>query len=149
SHDGRLLLTGTDDGLVRLWDAADGRLLAPLPRVEQKVVALDFSPDGRSFLTASYSDDRKSSLCVWDVGTRRVRRALDLDGRKAPPAFGPDGGPPLLAGNGALPCLWDPESDGPPRFVSARQPRGPYYHSLTLGPGGETFLTGEDGGARL
>jgi WD40 repeat protein len=145
--DGGLLLTGTEDGLVRLWDAADSRLLAPLPPVERKVVALDFSPDGRSFLTASYFEG-KSSLRVWDTGTRRVRRKLDLDGRKALAAFCPESRTVLLARHGALPCLWDVESDAQPRFVETHQ-GGPYYHNLALTPDRARFLTGDDDGAWL
>src|SRR5262249_15142186 len=39
SPDGRLLLTGTEDGLVRLWDAPAGLRVAPLPCGSPKVVA--------------------------------------------------------------------------------------------------------------
>ncbi len=46
SPDGRILASGGRDG-VRLWDAATGDALPPLPQDLPRVSALAFSPDGR------------------------------------------------------------------------------------------------------
>jgi WD40 repeat protein len=53
SPDGALLATACDDGNVRLWDAATGRLIAPPLAHPRRVNDLAFSPDGGYLATAS------------------------------------------------------------------------------------------------
>ena len=47
SPDGKIIATAHKSKHVRLWDAADGRLLVPPIRCDADVSALAFSPDGR------------------------------------------------------------------------------------------------------
>jgi hypothetical protein len=51
SPDGRLLVTTTDDGTVRLWEAAGRRLRAALPHRRGRTAAR-FSPDGKMLAAA-------------------------------------------------------------------------------------------------
>lgn len=71
SLDGALLATGNLDGTADLWRAEDGALLATLPGHTDRVAALEFSPDGRWLVTAS-----------WDRSARR----WSLDPVRSPPA---------------------------------------------------------------
>jgi WD40 repeat protein len=52
SHDGRLLVTGSDDGNVRLWDARTGEPRGVID-VDAQVRDLTLTPDGRSLYTAN------------------------------------------------------------------------------------------------
>jgi WD40 repeat protein len=45
----RVLAAGVDDGTVRIWDTANGRLLRELPL--QQAAAVRFTPDGRRLMT--------------------------------------------------------------------------------------------------
>jgi WD40 repeat protein len=55
--DGRLLVSGSGDRTVRLWDAKSGAAIgAPLKGHEGEVLSVAFSPDGR--VIASGSADR-------------------------------------------------------------------------------------------
>lgn len=63
SPDGRLLASGGDDAVVKLWETATGREVATLSGHSLGVKALSFSSDGR--LLVSGSDDGSARL--WDV----------------------------------------------------------------------------------
>lgn len=62
SPNDRLLATGGSRGIVRIWDAADGRLLQQLGREGPGIVGLAFDADGRRLFTATID-----TLTVWDT----------------------------------------------------------------------------------
>ncbi len=72
SADGALAVTGSEDGLVRLWDAAAGSLVAELPGHRDIVTSVALSPDGT--MLASGSWDR--SVRLWDTAQRRELAVL-------------------------------------------------------------------------
>jgi len=66
SPDGKRILTASDDGSARLWDAATGKPIGePLIGHNGSVLSVAFSPDGRRFVTASA--DKTAQL--WDTKT--------------------------------------------------------------------------------
>ncbi len=77
SHDGRLVLAVSRDGIASLWDAASGQPLGlpmenPGPQMQS---AFNFSPDGR-FIMASSVD---GSVRLWKVDTSQPL-PMPLDG---------------------------------------------------------------------
>jgi WD40 repeat protein len=112
SADGRTVLTGSQDGTVRLWDAATGAELChyentalpatPKENAEsaggehagQPVQAVAFSPDGKTLAWAS------RRICLCDRATRKELRRLGKEGDHVLCiGFSPDGRI-LAAGNG-------------------------------------------------
>ncbi|HZT83353.1 MAG TPA: hypothetical protein VFA26_24190, partial [Gemmataceae bacterium] len=65
SHDDRLVLTASQDGTARLWDARTGKAKGPAFFHGQPVKAAVFSPDSRLVLTASVDFTAR----LWDVST--------------------------------------------------------------------------------
>jgi WD40 repeat protein len=53
SPDRKTVLTGGSDGAARLWSAADGKPVGLTIRHESPVKFVAFSPDGKTFLTAT------------------------------------------------------------------------------------------------
>ena len=72
-HDGRRIVTGSDEGLF-VWDAATGNLLKHLGEGTAKVFAVAVSPDGRHALTGNHNDHAESALSLWDLETGKVLR---------------------------------------------------------------------------
>jgi len=68
SPDGKVLATGSFDGLVRLWDMATGdELLPPIHAHSEPVISAAFSLDGHVLATASLDQTIK----LWEFATRR------------------------------------------------------------------------------
>ena len=68
SPDGTLVATGTEDGILRLWNVQTGSLEKALPH-DRRVEAVVFGPKGKRLATASNTE-----LCVWDLpGAKKVR----------------------------------------------------------------------------
>jgi WD40 repeat protein len=88
SHDDRLVLTASDDGTARLWDA---RSLAPRGKAfshSMSVLGAIFSPDSRLVLTGSADTTAR----LWDVNTgRSIGPTIPHRGRVTAAAFSPDG----------------------------------------------------------
>lgn len=92
SHDSRLIASLAQDGDVKLWDAAQGRLLRSIPGHGMYSEALSFSPDDTAIVAA----DGNMGLRVSDVRTGRTLRIIA--NAAGPVAFTPDGRT-LLASN--------------------------------------------------
>jgi len=63
SPDGRFLVTGGEDNLVKLWDIASGKEMRSFVGHENWVLSVAFSPDGKRV----YSSSRDGMIKQWDV----------------------------------------------------------------------------------
>ena len=130
SSDGRLVATGTSQGVLRLWETATGEKKQDFKANEKSpgsVKSIGFSPDGRFMVTTSTSDPDTNAR-LWDVATgKQIRRfamdddnderynvtavALSLDGRLGL-TWGFSSGINQMVFEGAnTPRLWDATSE--------------------------------------
>ena len=88
SPDGEWLVTGEDEGAVRLWSVSPLREAAVIGHHAARIKSVAFSPDGRE--VASAGDDK--IIALWDV---RRRRLITHVGTHTAPVlsvtFSPDG----------------------------------------------------------
>jgi WD40 repeat protein/tetratricopeptide (TPR) repeat protein len=144
SPDGRSILTGSRDGLARLWD---GELGQPVGRVlvyGSLVTSVAFSPDGKTILTGSL--DRQVRL--WNVASgHRIGPTVEFASPIDAIALSPDGTTILTVSRDKTARLWD-AATGQPLGQPMAQPA--FVRSVAFSPDGKTILTGGlDGTARL
>jgi WD40 repeat protein len=69
SNDGRTLVTGATNGIVRLWDVASGAAIGtPLTGLKPFAMTVDMSPGGSTVVGA----DSTGHVLLWDVTTGTV-----------------------------------------------------------------------------
>jgi len=82
------VVTASEDGTARLWDAATGKVLGEPMKHDGRVFSAEFSPDGQRVVTAS--EDKTAQ--VWDAASGKpIGQSLKHDGRVFSAQFSPDG----------------------------------------------------------
>jgi RNA polymerase sigma factor (sigma-70 family) len=138
SPDGRTILAGHYDGLLRLWDTATGNMRAAFPSDGDVVWGIDVSRDGRHAVTGSSN----GTVRVWemDTGTEVFRRVeprssslrvtLSTDGRS------------VLSAQQRAPFLWS-------LVAESKRDREQHWSDLTSDPAtayrAQWGLTNSDG----
>jgi WD40 repeat protein len=144
SADGRLALSASDDGTLRLWNLAG---LIESRRFEtdgSPMGAVAVSPDGRRLLTGAGTD-----AILWDVDSGKELRRFKGDVNGICPgcvAFSPDGKRALVAAedvfqdSGATSLtLWDVETG---REIRRFEGHISYIRAVAFSPDGQTALAG-------
>ncbi len=146
SPDGTMLLTGSHDGILRLWSPEDGQLLEKFPAHDDAILALDWSADGKWWATGSA--DNTVKVLFAESAELHVRfQGHQNDVRTV--AFSPDG-KYLATGSGgdnassdATVRLWEPESK---RYVIALRGHQFTVNALAWSPDSQTLYSGGYGG---
>src|SRR5712692_7744310 len=110
SPDGRYVLTGSADGIARLWETASGKPLASYQGHTGSVNSVACSPDGRCVLTGS--NDRTARL--WETASGKPLATYQgHTGLVRSVAFSPDGRCVLTGSADSTARLWETASGKP------------------------------------
>lgn len=144
NHAGTMLVTGSDDGTVQLWDVATRKPLAALAVGGRPVVAVSLSADDRLLAAA----DTDGVISIWNVGDHSLFAApLARPGTTAV-AFAPSGRTFATSDQAGTPVLWDTDpgrvrarlcgTGQRPRLTAAewaaRVPDQPFHDGQVCGP---------------
>ncbi|MFJ5262547.1 WD40 repeat domain-containing serine/threonine protein kinase [Streptomyces sp. NPDC088387] len=137
SPDGRTLVTGSWDKVVRLWDTDSGEPRSPLPMGTSLRAAVAFAPDGATIATGC-----GRYLRLWDARTGDERLSVKYPGWASSVgcvAFSPDGGTVATGGSDGAIRLWD-AGTGEPGHVM-KWPGG-WVTSVAFSPDGRDVVGG-------
>lgn len=104
SHDGKQVLTVSEDKTARLWDASTGKEMKRFLGHTEAVNGALFSPSGKQVLTVSLDNTAR----LWDVVTGNELKVLIGHANRIRNAdFSPDGKTVLTASDDTTARLWD------------------------------------------
>ena len=88
SPDGKTLLSGSEDGNLKLWSTDSGVELRTIVGHQEGITSVDFSPDGKTVASSSWDDTIK----VWNVDTgEEIRTLYGHEDYVTHASFSPDG----------------------------------------------------------
>ena len=104
SPDCKILATGHDRGIIKLWDSATCERTATLDCKGDSVCSLSFSPSGKTLASAGHS----GTIRVWDVASGKTATTLSGQaGNIDCMAFSPDGKSLASGSRDKTVWLWD------------------------------------------
>ena len=145
SPDGHHILTGSDDGTARIWDATTGENTLTLTHTDW-VRAVAWSPDGRHILTAT----RSGTARIWDATTGENTLTLTRVRWVTSVAWSPDATHILTGSQDGTARIWDAttrEDTPKPKLTLTHTD---WVRAVAWSPDGTQILTGcQDGTARI
>ncbi|KAH9203604.1 hypothetical protein DL95DRAFT_529580 [Leptodontidium sp. 2 PMI_412] len=136
SPDNRLVVSGSDDKTVRLWDTATGALLRTLEGHSDWVRSVAFSPSGR--LVVSGSGDK--TVRIWDTATGTLQQTFDgHSGWVSSVAFSSNSRLVVSASYDKTVRLWDTVTGLPQRTLEGHSDS---VRSVAFSPDGRLVVSG-------
>jgi WD40 repeat protein len=135
SPDGRSLVSGGEDGKIKVWEVATGRLVTTLQPRRERWRAIAFSPDGATLAAAGVDH----GLVIWDTATWTIRHQVSEQNRTGAEAlaFAPDGRQVVVSLGFAARMI--DVATGKEVWCSPKQPVG--MNAIAVSPEGATVAT--------
>jgi len=151
SPDGKLIATGADDNLIRIWRVGDGTLVRTIGGDEglegdrPRINSIGFSPDGRLIVSGSAG----SKAALWDVSSGdEVAELSGHGGGVTSVSFSRDGKHVLTASRDRVAIVWDATGSSSEPWVAATTivPQLGAVTAAAFDPTGNRVLLGFENG---
>jgi WD40 repeat protein len=144
SLDSSLVISGSGNGSVLLWDAAERKLIAHLAKPIDLAVTVAFSPDG----TKAAWGDAMGRLFLWNPRTGAVLKQVDSQPPVYCLAFN---GEDQVVTNGSedLINFWDIHDPANPKPLEPLHTKNDQIVALALSPDGRWLVSSHNGGRLL
>ncbi|OBT75575.1 hypothetical protein VF21_05831 [Pseudogymnoascus sp. 05NY08] len=136
SHNGRQVVSGSNDSTVRLWDAATGAPLQTLKGHLRSVNSVAFSQDSRQVISGS-SD---GTVRLWDVATGALFQTIKGHLNSVTSvALSPDGRQVISVCGDSIVRLWDVTTGA---LLQTLKGHSSYVTSVAFSHNGRQFVSG-------
>jgi len=136
--DGQIVVSGSFDKTLRIWDLKTGRCQATLEGHTSYVFGVAITPDGKTVVSGS--DDK--TLKVWDLETNRCRATLEGHrGCVHCVAVTPDGKTVVSGSDDKTLKVWDLETS---RCRATLEGHTDEVNAMAVTPDGKTAVSGSD-----
>jgi WD40 repeat protein len=138
SHDGKRIVSGSDDHIVCVWDANTGAVLQKLQGHTGAVLSIAFSSDGARIVSASTDQ----TVRVWDAKAGAVINTLkDHTDWVRSVAFSQDGTRIVSGSDDESVRVWNAETGA---VLLVLQGHLDYVRSVAFSPDGKSIVSGSD-----
>ncbi|KAF7967035.1 hypothetical protein HWV62_36029 [Athelia sp. TMB] len=141
SPDGLRIASGSEDGLVRVWDAETGALIAAsFEGHTEYVTSVAFSPDGQWIASGS----RDNSVCVWNTETGALIAGPFAGHTKSvnSVAFSPDGQRIASGSSDKSVRIWNPQTGA--LIAGPFEGHTRKVYAVAFSPDGRRIVSGSD-----
>ena len=132
SGDDQWIGTADSDGVVRLWEAATGKLIWEKPKGTGRKLA--FSPKASTLAIGGYYSPQ---ITLWDLEQNAVIHELPQNARAL--AFSKDGSLLAAAGRDKVVRLWDPQTGA---LINSFNGHEAELYAVAISPDGRMLATG-------
>ncbi|MDD4446482.1 MAG: TIR domain-containing protein [Methanothrix sp.] len=138
TSDGRTIISGSDDGTLKIWDMATGKCRATLEGHADYVRAVAVTPDGRTVISGS-SD---KTLKIWNMATGKCRATLEGHaGSVYGVAITPDGRTVISGSLDKTLKIWDLATG---KCRATLEGHADYVMAVAVTPDDRTVISGSD-----
>ena len=138
SPDGQRVVTGSDDGTARIWDAFTGAVVATLAGHTGLVATASFSPDGQRMMTGS----RDHTARIWDAHTGTlVANLTGHTGGVTTTSFSPDGQRVVTGSEDGTARIWDAHTGA---MVATLAGHADLVATVSFSPDSQRVVTGSN-----
>lgn len=139
SADGTLLVSGSADNTIKIWDMSNGKLLKTLKGHTAPVTSVAISRDGKTVISGS----EDSTIKIWDVPTAVLRHTLTEHSDKVyAVALSPDGKAIASGSQDFTVKLWNAETGELVRTLSQPAGHRNAVSAVAISPDGKQVVSG-------